>query len=191
MRHFFGSPFSLWKVKIALTTAHWCFTLSPFLQGSQSCLGAKFHLLLPIWLTLQRCLLKTFLSSYHLMFFFSYQSTWILFLSVSSSPRVFVHNAAINMGMHASFWWPVFISFTYWPRSGIAPDRMLVLFLIFWGCSILFFSTALQHWFTIAATGTSLAVRWLGLCLPMFRVHAWPLVGELRSHMPRGQKTKA
>ena len=125
------------------------------------------------------------------VFFFSYQSTWIPFLSVSSSPRVFVHNAAINMGMHTSFWWPVFTSFTYWPRSGIAPDRMLVLFLIFWGCSMLFFTTALQHQFTIAATGTSLAVGRLGLCLPMCRVQAWPLVGVLRSHMPRGQKTKA
>ena len=147
MRHFFGSPFSLWKVKIALTTAHWCSSLSSFLQGSQSCLGAKFHLLLPIWLILQSCLLKTFLSSYRLMFFFffSYQSTWILFLSVSSSPQVFVHNAAINMGRHTSFWWPVFISFTCWPRNGIAPDHMLVLFLIFWGSSMLFSTTALQR----------------------------------------------
>ena len=146
MRHFFGSPVSLWKVKIALTTAHWRSTLSSFLQGSQSCLGAKFHPLLPIWLVLQSCLLKTFLSSYRLMcFFFSYQSTWILFLSISSSPQVFVHNTAINVGRRTSFWWPVFISFTYWPRSGIVPDRMLVLFLIFWGSSLLFFTTALQH----------------------------------------------
>ena len=42
--------------------------------------------------------------SFGVLFCFSYQSTWILFLSVSSSPQVFVHNAAINAGMRTSFW---------------------------------------------------------------------------------------
>ena len=38
--------------------------------------------------------------------------------------------------------------------------------------------------------GTSLAVQWLRLPLPMQGVWVWSLVGELRSHMPHGQKTK-
>ena len=37
---------------------------------------------------------------------------------------------------------------------------------------------------------TSLVVQWLRLCLPMQEVRVRSLVGELRSHMPRGQKTK-
>ena len=39
-------------------------------------------------------------------------------------------------------------------------------------------------------TGTSLAVQWLGLRLPMQGVWVRSLVGEIRSHMPHGQKTK-
>ena len=38
--------------------------------------------------------------------------------------------------------------------------------------------------------GTSLAVQRLRLHLPMQRIWVRTLVGELRSHMPRGQKTK-
>ena len=38
--------------------------------------------------------------------------------------------------------------------------------------------------------GTSLVVRWLRLCLPMQGVWVRTLVRELRSHMPRSQKTK-
>ena len=36
--------------------------------------------------------------------------------------------------------------------------------------------------------GTSLAVQWLGLCLPTHRVRVQSLVRELRSHVPQGQK---
>ena len=32
--------------------------------------------------------------------------------------------------------------------------------------------------------GTSLVVQWLRICLPMQGMWVWPLVGELRSHMP-------
>ena len=39
-------------------------------------------------------------------------------------------------------------------------------------------------------TGTSLAVQWLELHLPMQGVWIQSLVRELRSHIPRGQKTK-
>ena len=35
---------------------------------------------------------------------------------------------------------------------------------------------------------TSLVVQWLRLCLPVQRVWVWPLTGEIRSHMPPGQK---
>ena len=38
--------------------------------------------------------------------------------------------------------------------------------------------------------GTSLAVQWLRFHLPMKGVQVQSLVGELRSHMPQGQKTK-
>ena len=40
-------------------------------------------------------------------------------------------------------------------------------------------------------TGTSPVVQWLRLPLPVHRVNQWVrfLVGELRSHVPRGQKT--
>ena len=37
-------------------------------------------------------------------------------------------------------------------------------------------------------TGTSLVVQWLGLRLPLQEVQVRSLVGELGSHMPRGQK---
>ena len=39
--------------------------------------------------------------------------------------------------------------------------------------------------------GTSLAVQWLRLHLPMQGVRVRSLVWELRSHMPRGRKTKS
>ena len=38
--------------------------------------------------------------------------------------------------------------------------------------------------------GTSLAVQWLRPHLPMKGLQVWSLLGELRSHMPQGQKTK-
>jgi len=38
--------------------------------------------------------------------------------------------------------------------------------------------------------GTSLVVQGLGFCLPMQGVQFPSLVGELRSHVPLGQKTK-
>ena len=38
--------------------------------------------------------------------------------------------------------------------------------------------------------GTSLAVQWLRLCLPMQGVQVRSLLQKLRSHMPRGQKNK-
>ena len=38
--------------------------------------------------------------------------------------------------------------------------------------------------------GTSLVVQWLKLHLLMHGVLVQSLVGDLRSHMPRGQKTK-
>ena len=38
--------------------------------------------------------------------------------------------------------------------------------------------------------GLSLSVQWLQLHLPMQGVWVWPLGGELRSYMPRGQKSK-
>ena len=38
--------------------------------------------------------------------------------------------------------------------------------------------------------GTSLVVRWLRLHHPMQEVPVRPLVGELRSYMPCGQKPK-
>ena len=41
-----------------------------------------------------------------------------------------------------------------------------------------------------ALIGTSLAVQWLRLCLPMQGVRVQSLVGELRSHRPRGQKNQ-
>ena len=40
----------------------------------------------------------------------------------------------------------------------------------------------------ICITGTSLAVQWLRVHLPMQRVQVQSLVGELRSHMSHGQK---
>ena len=36
----------------------------------------------------------------------------------------------------------------------------------------------------------SLVTQWLRLCFPMQEVRVQSLVGELRSHMPHGQKTK-
>ena len=41
-----------------------------------------------------------------------------------------------------------------------------------------------------AGSGTSLAVQWLRLCLPMQGILVQSLAGELRSHMPCGQKAK-
>ena len=55
----------------------------------------------------------------------------------------YVNNAAMNIGVHISFWISIFIFFGYTPRSGIA-GYMVVLFLIFWGISIVFFTGAIQ-----------------------------------------------
>ena len=38
--------------------------------------------------------------------------------------------------------------------------------------------------------GASLVVQWLELCLPIQEMQVQSLVGELRSHMPHGHKTK-
>ena len=38
--------------------------------------------------------------------------------------------------------------------------------------------------------GTSLVIQWLRLHLPMQEVWVQPLVGELGSHIPHGQKKK-
>ena len=40
------------------------------------------------------------------------------------------------------------------------------------------------------STGNSLVVQWLRLHFPMHQGRVQSLVGDLRSHMPRGQKTK-
>ena len=47
-----------------------------------------------------------------------------------------VNISAINVGVHISLQYPVFISFSYIPRSGIAD--MIDLFLIFWEISHMF-----------------------------------------------------
>ena len=47
-----------------------------------------------------------------------------------------VNNAAMTIGMHVSFPISVFIFFRYIPRSRIA-GHMVVLYLVFWGTSIL------------------------------------------------------
>ena len=39
--------------------------------------------------------------------------------------------------------------------------------------------------------GTSLVVQWLRICLPMQGTQVRSLVGELRSHMPRGNEARA
>ena len=44
--------------------------------------------------------------------------------------------------------------------------------------------------YLVKTTGSSLMVQWLRLRLPMQGVRVRSLVGELRSHMPHGQKTK-
>ena len=48
-----------------------------------------------------------------------------------------MNNTTINMRMHISLWFPVFISFGYIPRSELL-DQMVHLFLIFWKTSIVF-----------------------------------------------------
>ena len=47
-----------------------------------------------------------------------------------------VNNAAINMGMHISFWISVFIFLDKYIEVELL-DQMIVLFLIFWGTSTL------------------------------------------------------
>ena len=54
-----------------------------------------------------------------------------------------VYHAAINLGVHVSFWLSVFVSFfKYIPRSGIAGSCGSSLFLVFWETSILFSTIA-------------------------------------------------
>jgi len=47
---------------------------------------------------------------------------------------VTVNNAAVDMGLHISLWYPVFLCFGYYPEVGFL-DHMVVLFLNFWGTS--------------------------------------------------------
>ena len=54
----------------------------------------------------------------------------------------------------------------------------------------MFSSFFLSFFFLKLLQGTSLVVRWLRLCLPKQQVRVQSLVGDLRSYMPRGQKTK-
>ena len=44
--------------------------------------------------------------------------------------------------------------------------------------------------FSFKLVETGLVVQWLRLCLTMQGMRVWSLAGDLRSHMPRGQKTK-
>ena len=50
-----------------------------------------------------------------------------------------VNNAAVNIEVHVSFQFSVFIFFRYISRSGML-DHIVVLFLVFWEASILFHS---------------------------------------------------
>ena len=52
-----------------------------------------------------------------------------------------VNNAAMNIGVHVSFWISVFVFLRYKPRSGIA-GSYVGLFLVFWETSILFSTVA-------------------------------------------------
>ena len=53
-----------------------------------------------------------------------------------------VNNATMNMWMPISIWKNAFISFTYMCPGVELLDHMILLFLIFWGISILFPTTA-------------------------------------------------
>ena len=48
-----------------------------------------------------------------------------------------VNNAALNISMHLSFWVGIFVLFDKYPEEELL-DHIVVLFLIFWGTSILF-----------------------------------------------------
>ena len=59
----------------------------------------------------------------------------------------YCNNAAVNMGMHISFWVTVFIFFRYkYPEAELL-NYMVVQFLIFWGTSILFSRVATPVYF--------------------------------------------
>ena len=79
----------------------------------------------------------------------------------------------IKRGRRKSKWKCCFIYTNWVPNNKVT-----------WG------STGYGEWFKSKGVGTSLAVPWLRLCLPMEADQVWPLVGELRSHTPHPRKKK-
>ena len=79
----------------------------------------------------------TYIYVYHILF---------IHLSVDGHLSYFfiltiLHSAATNLGLHVSFWISVFFFSKYVAGSGIA-GSLVVLFLVFWGTSILFSKVA-------------------------------------------------
>ena len=112
-------------------------------------------------------------------------------LSCSQSPPLLYQGLVLITNRIWQKWW-----YGAPPDSFIKNSRLVLSLSLHLSLSCLSFSLCLllptTMWVNldVGLLGISLVAQWLRLCLLMQGMRVQTLVGELRCHMPQGQKTK-